>query len=68
MNPRWLVIWTRDADPPEILMYEDEDEARAVYAHLTTQWSGVLLCRVERDAGLPQNEQPEVLRGQDEGR
>lgn len=53
MNVRWIVVWTTDGGAQEVLPFEEEEDAVDLYERLAIQWSGVLLCRVERDAGRP---------------
>ena len=53
---RWLVIWHRDADPPQVFPFADYDDALAHFTLLTITWTGVLLCEVVKDAGRPGSE------------
>ena len=59
MDPDWIVIFIRDDSPPRVLPYEREEDAQRMYDRLATQWTGVYLCRVVRDAGRALDEQPE---------
>lgn len=48
MNIRYLVIWKRDADPPEVFPFESEAEADGFYDKAATNWTDVYLCEVKR--------------------
>jgi hypothetical protein len=42
---KWIVIWKRDADPPEVYPFEEESQARDFYTSIN--WSDVYLCEVK---------------------
>ena len=53
MRFRWIVIWHVDAEPPRVLPFEEEADARETFKRLCVNWTGVLLCQVVLDAGRP---------------
>ena len=62
MVAEWIVIWFRDAEPPQVFPYDNEDDAEQWYDRLTVNWTSVFLCQVVMAGDRPHDQQPLVMK------
>ena len=55
---RYLIIHQKDAEPPEIFPFFTRADAELYYKAAAASWTGVLLVKILRDAGVPRDQQP----------